>query len=279
MNNFSRMHWVVLHDLEEMEIAHSMKFDFKAKPFLNDLIQEGLVQGKDGAAATLTNVQLTPRGWQVATNLRRWRSVKGIDSFSTFDPTWEPDGAKRGPVLQDWVTQLTYMQQSVLLSAVRGPDGLRKEHPAKYLLRAFRRAVLVVAFDGKVHWDPHEVFQGMGSFTGPCAAWEKDGRVIVTDANDALDQYLRTVDEIPHHFQLHFMHAVEIVGYKHPQTEATITTPRNAVGNIALRPWWHAAYLKLVHDMHLWPETEAEMDLRLGDVESQWRAREEVVAR
>jgi hypothetical protein len=30
--------------------------------------------------------------------------------------------------------------------------------------------------------------------------------------------------------------------------------------------------------MHLYPESEEQMDRRLGDVESQWRAREEVTA-
>jgi len=31
-------------------------------------------------------------------------------------------------VLQDWVHELTFMQQSVLIAAVRGPDGIRKDH-------------------------------------------------------------------------------------------------------------------------------------------------------
>lgn len=30
------------------------------------------------------------------------------------------------------------------------------------------------------------------------------------------EDYLKYVDELPHHFQLHFMHAAEILGYKHP---------------------------------------------------------------
>jgi len=32
----------------------------------------------------------------------------------------------------------------------------------------------------------------------------------------ALKEYLYSVDEVPHHFHLHLMHAAEILGYKHP---------------------------------------------------------------
>ena len=42
-------------------------------------------------------------------------------------------------VLQPWVLNLTYMQQSVLITSVRGPDGIRKDHVAKLLLRWLRR--------------------------------------------------------------------------------------------------------------------------------------------
>ena len=35
------------------------------------------------------------------------------------------------PVIQDWVSQLSYMQQSVLLCSIRGPDGFAKHHACK----------------------------------------------------------------------------------------------------------------------------------------------------
>jgi hypothetical protein len=76
---------------------------------------------------------------------------------------------------------------------------------------------------------------------------------------------LQRVDELPHHFQLHFMHAAEILGYKHP--------------DVNIRLWWKEVYLRLVNDMHLFPEREHEMDERLGDTYDGWRAREEVVAK
>lgn len=77
--------------------------------------------------------------------------------------------------------------------------------------------------------------------------------------DEHVSQYLREADAIPHHFQLHLMHAIEILGYKHP----TIRT----------RLWWFGVYERLVNDLHLHPESEAEMDLRLGDNRSGWLAR------
>lgn len=155
-------------------------------------------------------------------------------------------------VLQPWVERLTMMQQSVLITSCRGPDGLHKNHISKVLLRWMRRCFLYSAMDRKILDDPY--LEGGGSFTGPCTM-----RI-----NEAVDEYLRRTDEIPHHFQLHFMHAAEILGYKHP-TDNT-------------RMWWHHTYLRLVKDAHLKPESEEEMDKRLGDNQEDWLASQEVTA-
>ena len=167
----------------------------------------------------------------------------------------------KGPVTQAWAHGVTFMQQTVLLTAVRGPDGIAKYHAVKYLLRWFRRCTLVSSLDGRVLLTPFE--NGGGSFMGPSFelgtmpvsddwAWTQTMDLQVSD-------YLRATDELPHHFQLHFMHAVQIVGYKHPDPE--------------IRAFWHKTYLRLVHDFHLWPETEEQMDARLGDDRSSWLAR------
>jgi hypothetical protein len=168
----------------------------------------------------------------------------------------------KGPVTQAWAHQITFMQQTVLLTAVRGPDGIAKYHPCKYLLRWFRRCTLVSSLDGFVLMTPFE--PGGGSFMGP--SFEALAATFDGDWAYPMDvqvgEYLRALDELPHHFQLHFMHAAEIVGYKHPDPD--------------IRAWWHKTYLRLVHDMHLWPETEEQMDLRLGDDRSNWLARNDV---
>lgn len=160
-------------------------------------------------------------------------------------------------VIQEWVTRLPMMQQTVLLTAVRGPDGLPKYHPTKFVLRWYRRCILLSALDGKVLTDPTE--PNGGSFTGPSLDEKWIGFPWHPGMDKRVTEYLRSLDEVPHHFQLHLMHAVEILGYKHPDAE--------------IRHWWERVYARLVHDMHLWPETEDQLDQRLGDTREGWLAR------
>lgn len=58
-------------------------------------------------------------------------------------------------VLQPWVQELSFMQQSVLISAVRGPDGIGKYHKGKGLIKWYRRCILVSAFDNGILTDPY----------------------------------------------------------------------------------------------------------------------------
>ena len=167
-------------------------------------------------------------------------------------------------VLQPWVEDLTYMQQTVLLTAIRGPDSIRKDHVSKKLCRWLRRCILLSAFDRDVLNNPYDP-RG-GSFTGPSIGPYTNKHVDWPDEmNEIVTDYLRTIDELPHHFQLHFIHATEILGYKHPDT---ITAS-----------WWYSTYLRLVNDMHLLPESEIQMDKRLGDNREAWLSAEEVTAR
>lgn len=176
-------------------------------------------------------------------------------------------------VLQPWVEQLSWMQQSVLLTSLRGPDGIRKDHTSKLLIRWLRRCVVYSAFDRCVLDRPYDRRQRQGgSFTGaslpPSPFYDEplgDSKSWQDRMHDLVREYLRHVDEMPHHFQLHFMHAAEIIGYCHP--DPIIAT------------WWAECYLELVNDMHLHPETREEMMERLGDSETAWRARESVIAK
>lgn len=162
-------------------------------------------------------------------------------------------------VLQDWTFALPFMQQTVLLTAVRGPDGLPKYAGVKYLLRWYRRCILVSSLDdGTVLSNPFD--ERGGSFMGPSfvpdEGYSGDWRV---EMDKIVSTYLKELDGIPHHFQLHLLHSIEIVGYNHPGND--------------IPAWWRGVYERLVHDMHLWPETKEQLDARLNDTRTGWLAR------
>lgn len=160
-------------------------------------------------------------------------------------------------VLQDWISDLTFMQQSVLVTATRGPDGIRKDHPAKMIIRWLRRCYLRSALDGGIVLDNPRDPRG-GNFTGPsleqCPA--NDGYSWEDPMDALLKKYIKAADELPHHFQSHVMHAAEILGFEHP------------VGRI--RVWWYRAYEAIVDDLHLLPEPAGKMRKRLGDAKETW---------
>lgn len=185
-----------------------------------------------------------------------------------------------GPVQQDWVLRIPYMQQAVLFAAIRAPDGIQKNHPVKVLLRWYRRCILISAFEKRRIDNPFDL--GGGSFTGPFTERhaQKHCKFLferlssqkalgLEDMQCMFDYmrevYLEHVDELPHHFQLHFLHAMQIVGCHHP------------VEKIA--EWWKHFYLMIVNDAHLHPETDDEMNTRLSDNRDEWKKREVVNAK
>lgn len=162
------------------------------------------------------------------------------------------------PVTQEWTHRLPFMQQTVLISAVRAPDGMPKYHPVKFLLRWYRRCVLVSSLDGCVIADPFD--ERGGSFMGPSYRAVADSNMPWQDVMGMkVSEWLRSVDELPHHAHMHFVHAAQIVGYKHPAEDISL--------------FWRETYLRFVNDMHMHPETEEEMDLRLGDNRADWLSR------
>jgi len=155
-------------------------------------------------------------------------------------------------LLQEWVMRLPLMQQTVLLTATRAPDGLEKYHPVKTLCRWLRRCYLISAFDKCVLNDPYDP-RG-GSFMGPCRT------SAIGSIEEAADAYINKGDEIPLHFHFHLAQAAEILGYKHPEDKK--------------RLYWLNFYHRLCAFGHTNPETEEQLDRRLADNEEQWRERE-----
>lgn len=166
-------------------------------------------------------------------------------------------------VLQDWVLELPFMQQSVLISGIRGPDGVAKTHSSKMLCRWFRRCVVISAFDKRALDNPYD--KGGGSYTGPSIELpcftNPNGKAQIMDWESPMDirvkEFMDSQDSLPLHYYLHMVHCFEIIGYKH--------------SNERIRKWWNKTYKRVCHDMHLHAETEQELDARLNDDETAWR--------
>jgi len=129
-------------------------------------------------------------------------------------------------VFKAWIFELPFRMQSVLNASLRGCDIARKDDPSKFVTRGLRTSILNNA-------DPSNTFMG------PIVPEEKH-----------VKQFLWDLDRYPMHFIMHTAHAAEIVGFKHPDE--------------AVRTWWLTFYQNVVKALHLTPETEAQLDVRLG---------------
>jgi hypothetical protein len=157
-------------------------------------------------------------------------------------------------VLNNWVCELPYMMQSVLICAVRNHDGFTKQNPAKDITRWLRRCILKSAFDDREMRDPFE--QGGGNFTGPIQQGSLERSLVA---------FLNGRDEMSLHYYLHFAHAAEIIGYEHPVD--------------TIREWWKAAYVRMASACHMFPEPKDAMRLRLSDNRETWLARSDAYER
>lgn len=145
-------------------------------------------------------------------------------------------------VFQDWLFGLTMQQQSVLVLACRGPDGIAKFHPTKVLVARYRATVLKAAYLGR----PMRVDEGDDTTFMTLLHFSEDEHwsAITKD-------FFEHVDSLPHHYYMHLMHGAQIAGYKHPVE--------------TFRYRWNEFYLDCCHDLHLAPEMELQMDRRLSD--------------
>jgi len=141
-----------------------------------------------------------------------------------------------------WCSELPMQQQSVLLLAARGPDGIGKFHPCKQVVRAYRAFVLKAARHGQRELKVGErgdTFMGLEVFAVPFS-W-----------THAVADYFDHVDELPHHYHLHLMHGAEILGYHHPDLDVRVR--------------WFNFYKDCCHNMHLPIESREALKNRLND--------------
>ena len=147
-------------------------------------------------------------------------------------------------VLQDWVMELSLRAQGTLLTGIRGCDlapkhaswsitrhdggGAAESSPERHLVAFLRHCVLHPA-DAREVDVPGAWFQ-----SAPPPNWKPS-----------------QFGHYPVHWYEHVMHCFEVVGYLHP--------------NDRLRMDANRIYGRLVHNMHLTPETRAQMLERLTE--------------
>jgi hypothetical protein len=146
-------------------------------------------------------------------------------------------------VFQDWYSGLSMQQQSVLVLACRGPDGVGKYHPTKPIVAHYRATVLKAAYYGR----PMQVGEEAGDNTFMSLQYLGSDKVW----RQLVQSFFDNVDSLPHHYYMHLMHGAQIAGYKHSDK--------------LFRQRWGSFYLDCCADLHLDPETELKMDRRLGD--------------
>lgn len=145
-------------------------------------------------------------------------------------------------VFPDWIQALPFQQQTVLVLALRGPDGDVKYTSFKVLLRAYRGTVLRAAKWGRLlEWgEKADDFMSL-DIIADLDRWE-----------EAVKRYcFHEADAAVLHHYTHFMHGTEILAYKHP--------------DIRFRKHWKLCYHLLAERLHLNMETRDVLDQRLND--------------
>lgn len=141
-------------------------------------------------------------------------------------------------VVRAWVANCcSFKEQAVLLSALRGCDGIPKEDISKKFTRKLRATML---YPATIHVMSREVDSYM--------------KTVIT--KDDVTYFVKHLDHYPMHWVMHFAHACEIVGYRHPNNE--------------IQSFWMDVYQRMVCEgLHLHKEFLCDLDARLGD-EDEW---------
>lgn len=134
-------------------------------------------------------------------------------------------------VLQDWVTTMGLRQQGTLLSGLRGCDTVPKHHVTKILIRALRADCL-------------NCFCGDATKASSYIMFLSHAEMV-----DLLPMVLDAQDELPAHYVSHFIHAIEILAFHHP--------------DLNRRSIWNQYYLRLCKRWHMHPETPEDLARRL----------------
>lgn len=137
-------------------------------------------------------------------------------------------------VLQDWVAELPLREQATLLTAVRGCDVEPKEVLTSSASPSqARRLVAWVRWCFMVPDQPREV-ENNNSFMSRF---------------EPIPFFPEMFGHLPQHWYAHIMHALEIIGYRHPDVPTRTTATE--------------LYRDMVRNLHLNHETAYQMEKRL----------------
>lgn len=146
-------------------------------------------------------------------------------------------------VIQGWVSEIPLRQQGVLILALRGPDGIRKESPAKAIIRSLRACTMNSGRKG-VPMESGEKFDGDSFMRMDLICDEQLWDFAIGD-------FYSDIDEYNIHFLQHLLHAAAVLGFNYPNTE--------------IRQRWLNFYQKGVRKLHMLPETREQFLWRLRD--------------
>lgn len=139
-------------------------------------------------------------------------------------------------VLQDWVSQLQLREQGTLLTAVRGCDDEPKQWTATGFAQSpGRRLTAFIRYCFMNPADPREVDISGAFFQS-------------TPPNPFRPSEF---GHLPQHWYAHVMHALEVIGYRHPDFDLAIIANR--------------LYARMVENLHLNIETGEQFTNRLGE--------------
>ena len=141
-------------------------------------------------------------------------------------------------VVKEWLGKsCTLKQQTVVLAAFRGCDGVPKNDPSKQFTKNMRSSILINADKTSTFYPDNMIMLNQGNK-------EDIDDFFIDCSRGGLDAY-------PVHWLMHLLQAAEIVGYK--------------CGNEPIAEYWMYFYLTGVKALHLNPETEKQLDIRLTD--------------
>jgi hypothetical protein len=143
-------------------------------------------------------------------------------------------------VLPEWITKLSMQQQTVLLMALRGPDGFEKHHGSKRLLYFYRACVLRAAHTGRLMKVDEHIPTFMSMKCCNDFFW-----------HETLTIFRNVEDALPLHYYTHLMHGAQVLAYKHP--------------SLLIKERWLEFYDQCCDYLHVTMESEAAMDERLND--------------